>query len=213
MIRVRRGSKPEILVQREQTWTDEYRRLRAGDAGVPAAAATRYRHPAIKAQCQADAHEKCIYCESQPLAVSPGAVEHLQPKSKFPDLIVAWENLAFVCPECNTTKGDYYDEAQPVVDPFTEDPADFIRFAGPMVLEQPGSQRGIVTIRKLELDRGKLVSRRAEHLREIQALLNTWALMEDGSAKIEVEAEIRRRAEDSGEYAAATRAFLALSEF
>ncbi len=209
VIRLRRGQKPAILVANEQAWTAEYLRLRAGDPNVPQAAATRYRHPDIKAQVKADSYNKCIYCESCPLHVSPGAVEHILPKAHFPNRVVDWTNLGFVCTDCNTTKGDYQSDTEPIVDPFHEEPERFIRFAGALVFEQPGERRGIVTIRKLGLHRGELVERRADHLRGIQTLLNSWAQMPQGPARDEVAEEIRERAADSGEYAAATRAFLA----
>ena len=213
MIKINRGPKPDILVEKESVWTDEYLRLRAGDSTIPQAASTRYRHPQIKEAATADTYEKCVYCESLPLHVSPGNVEHLLPKSRFPELVVRWDNLAFVCPDCNTAKGPYYHPEEPVVNPFLEEPSEFIRFAGPLVFEQPGNRRGIVTIRKLKLDRGDLVERRADHLRKIQSLLNTWALIPEGPARDELAAEISQRAEDPGEYAAATRGFLAISNF
>ncbi len=154
-----------------------------------------------------------MYCESRPLHVAPGDVEHLLPKSRFPDLIVEWDNLAFVCPDCNRGKGDYYDQSEPVINPFVEDPAAHLRFAGPLVLELPADARGIVTIRKLKLDRAELVERRADHIRHLQDAVNSWAALPDGPARDEVAAGIRALAHDSGEYAAVTRSFLALIDF
>jgi uncharacterized protein (TIGR02646 family) len=213
VIRLRKGPEPQVLVENAATWTAEYLRLQAREDGVPAAAAVRYRHPEVKAAVKRDAHGKCIYCESEPLHVTPGDVEHLLPKSRFPELVVAWDNLAFVCPDCNRAKGDFHDETQAVVNPFREDPGQFLHFAGPMVFERAGSTRGIVTVRKLELDRAELVERRADHLRKIQSLLHTWALLPEGPARDEIASEIRVRAEDPGEYAATTRAFLQQSGF
>jgi uncharacterized protein (TIGR02646 family) len=213
VIPINRGPKPDILVEKEQEWTEEYRRFLDGDSGVPDAARTRYRHTEIKDALIRDSHEKCIYCESAPRHVAPGDVEHLKPKSHFPDQIVEWENLGFVCPECNLAKSDFYDDSEPVIDPYTEDPANFLRFGGPMVFEQPGSARGIVTIRKLELDRLELFERRADHLRRLQDLLNVWTSIPSGPAKDEIAAEIRNAREDPQEYAAASRAFLAMSGF
>lgn len=209
MIRLTRGPKPKVLAENEERWTKEYAELRAG-GDVPKAAAFRYRDPEIKEAVIRDSHRKCIYCESRPLHVTPGDVEHQRPKSKFPQEIVNWENLGFVCPDCNREKGDFHDDAEPMVDPFNEDPAMFIRFAGPAVFEQPGSRRGIVSIRKLSLDRAELLERRGEHLRKVQSLLNSWAALPDGPARDEIASEVRALANDPGEYAAATRAFLAL---
>lgn len=213
MIRLHRGPKPEVLVQNAVTWTGEFLRLKNGDTTVPEAAATRYRNPEIKTAVVADSHGKCIYCESRPLHVTPGQVEHILPKSVFPEKIVEWSNLGFVCPDCNREKSDFHDAEEPIVDPFVEDPADFLWFAGPMVFERAGSARGIVTIHKLALDRAELMERRAEHLRSLQTLLNVWARLPDGSARGAVAEQIRAHADDPGEYAAATQSFLEDAHF
>lgn len=213
MIPVSRGQWPQILAEKAEEWTEEYRRYLANDPEVPAEAAIRYRHRDIKAALIRDSHEKCIYCESAPRHVAPGDVEHIKPKRHFPDLVVDWENLGFVCPECNTAKGDYFDNTEPVVDPYNEDPAEFIRFGGPMVFEQPGNGRGIVTIRKLELDRPELLERRAEHLRDLQNLMNSWAAMPEGPAKDQLAEDIQAASNEPAEYAAASRAFLDISGF
>lgn len=211
MIRVSKGAKPPVLVRSESGWTDEYRRLRDGDDSVPAAAATRYRHPDIKAAVMRDSHDKCIYCESRPSAVDWGHVEHMMPKSAFPHLVVDWNNLGFVCGRCNVAKGDYHDERARLVDPFREEPADFFWFAGPLMLGAPGNDRGRVSVRKLGLDRAELIERRVDHLRRLEGLLDSWARLDEGPAKEFAAEELARLAKDDGEYAAATRAFLAAS--
>jgi hypothetical protein len=195
------------------TWTDEYVRLRRGEDGIPDATRYRYRDPEIKQAVLEESYEKCIYCESKPRHVSPGDVEHLKPKAAFPELIVEWSNLGFVCPECNRAKGDFHDETEPIVNPYLEEPSDYLYFAGAWVFERPGNARGIVTIKKLALDRGSLVERRFEQIRAIQDLLNVWAALRDGAAKDEIAAEIRKRAEDRSEYAACIRSFFRSSGF
>jgi uncharacterized protein (TIGR02646 family) len=213
MIRINRGEIPAVLADNAQNWTDEYARLKAGESGVPAAAETRYRHRDIKEALKRDAHNKCVYCESRPLHVSPGDTEHIAPKSKFPEKIVEWDNLAFVCRECNQAKGEYFDVALPLIDPFNEEPSDFLLFAGAMIFRKPGSDRGLVTIKKLELDRPELVERRHERLLEIHSLLDICARMPESSARAEIVNEIRRRVADDSEYAASARAFLSASQF
>jgi uncharacterized protein (TIGR02646 family) len=42
--------------------------------------------------------ERCSYCESNEATV----VDHVAPKSKFPELTFDWENLLMACDQCNT---------------------------------------------------------------------------------------------------------------
>lgn len=47
----------------------------------------------------------CAYCESN----EPGDIEHIFPKSHFPDKTFEWENYLYVCKTCNTSyKSDYF---------------------------------------------------------------------------------------------------------
>ncbi len=48
--------------------------------------------------------ELCSYCEMH-LDASL-AVEHVQPKSLYPEKICSWENLLLACVNCNATKGN-----------------------------------------------------------------------------------------------------------
>lgn len=209
MIRVARAhDPPQVLAHNAADWTEEYLKLVAGDESVPEAARTRYRHPDIKAAVKNDAHDKCVYCESYPTHVHPGDIDHVLPKSKRPELVVAWDNLVFACQECDREKGDYLDSDQPLVDPLNEDPADFIWFYGPMVLNVPGSDRGLITIRQLKLDRPNLLERRKERIATLHMLADRWARMAEGPAKDAVRSELLAESDDDREYAAAARAFL-----
>lgn len=116
-----------------------------------------------------------------------------------------------MCSECNRRKGDYFDENEPIINPFVEDPETLLLFAGAIVAERPGSRRGIVTIKTLDLGRGELVERRTELLRQAQSLINTWAGMPAGPAREAVAEEIRAMGSDSSEYAAAARSYLKLT--
>lgn len=44
--------------------------------------------------------EYCSYCERTSLAV-----EHIQPKSLHPELLLEWENFLLACSSCNSAKG------------------------------------------------------------------------------------------------------------
>ena len=43
-------------------------------------------------------------------------IEHLKPKSKYPELAFQWENLHLACQRCNVEKGDRFDEDNPILD-------------------------------------------------------------------------------------------------
>lgn len=206
MIRLQRGPVPPVLEANAEQWTNEYVALLRGDPGVPAAAATRYRHPDIKQAVVRDSSGKCVYCESKPRAVAPGDVDHQAPKSVKPERIVDWSNLVFSCPACNTAKGPYFDEALPLLDPYEEDPADHLRFDGPMVTDK--TQRGEITMIKLRLNRPELLQRRAERLDGLRQLVRRWMQMEPGPLKEELRTLLQEEAEARNEYTAAAREFL-----
>ena len=48
--------------------------------------------------------EYCSFCEMH-LDASL-AVEHIQPKSLYPNLALEWDNFLLACTNCNSTKGD-----------------------------------------------------------------------------------------------------------
>jgi HNH endonuclease len=62
-----------------------------------------------KAFLQRDFLQRCAYCErTEDYLGGEDAfeVEHFKPKSKFPDLLVAYENLYYVCRRCNLHKAE-----------------------------------------------------------------------------------------------------------
>ena len=51
----------------------------------------------------------CAFCDG-PLGIeSRETVEHFRPKSKFPELAFAWENLFPCCDVCQSHKGERFD--------------------------------------------------------------------------------------------------------
>src|SRR5688572_25480092 len=124
MIRLTKLEKPEILVENEEPWTTEYLEYVAGGRTPPEP--SRYRHGQIKAAIQLETSEKCAYCESKVLHTYFGDVEHILPKSRLPELVVKWENLTFVCAQCNNRKRDYYDPEHPLIDPYVDNPEEHL---------------------------------------------------------------------------------------
>ena len=111
MIAVTRSVKPTILSRKEQDWLTVLHR--ATTKAQKEDATNKYRHPQIRAALNTLFHGKCAYCESKIKHVSDPHIEHYRPKSKFPDLTFAWDNLLLACGQCNSAKykGDRFPEA------------------------------------------------------------------------------------------------------
>jgi 5-methylcytosine-specific restriction endonuclease McrA len=205
MIKLTKGSKPAVLATNEVKWTGDFATAQAARDST-SAAATRYRHPDIKAAIQVETSGKCAYCESFVRHVYPGDVEHVLPKSHRPDLVVAWDNLTYVCSVCNNAKGNYYDLNSPLVNPYEDEPRDHLRFFGPNVFHD--TDQGFLTRRTLKLCRGALVERRKEKLERIQTLIDLYHRQPDGQVKDQLASDIRGEAEPNAEYSAAARDFI-----
>lgn len=125
-------------------------------------------------------------------------------------LAYSWSNLMLACPSCNgkSYKGNRFPlqfeaaralmpeddlaiEAPLLIDPFIEDPRDFIRFNGPVAYAVAGNDRGRVTIEVLGLNREHLVDGREEHLRYFFACMNAVAALPGGPEKTELEKIVR----------------------
>jgi hypothetical protein len=211
MIRLSKMAKPAVLVDNEAAWTTEYADYLAGTRATPEP--SRYRDPAIKATVRLETSDKCAYCESKVTHTYFGDVEHILPKSRKPELVVNWENLTFVCAQCNNKKRDYYDPADPLINPYVDDPDRHLRFFGPVCFETVGDALGRATVINLDLSRGPLVERRRDRLDKIHQMLRQWALLPNGQTRDAWAEQIREEAKGDREYAGAVRAFLRDAQF
>lgn len=206
MIRLTKGFEPAILVENRAVWTAEFERLRA--EGRSTSRYKRYKKKEIKAALVREVYGKCAYCESHVTHVYPDDVEHIRPKSRRPDLVVAWENLIFACARCNGAKHDYYDEAAPLINPYVDEPAEHLMFAGALIRHKPGSDLGRRSWQRLELQRAGLVERRGQRLLSVSVLIDVWYSLPNGSDKDLARRAILAEAADDKEFAAAVRAFI-----
>jgi hypothetical protein len=105
-------------------------------------------------------------------------VEHILPKSRFPHLVVNWENLTIACQICNTEKGDYYNNEVPLLNPYVDDPADHLVFLGPIIRAKVDNLRGRRTVDRLKLQRVPLFLERAKRIDLINRLIHLWEVSE-----------------------------------
>lgn len=210
MIKLKRGAEPAILHTKAGEWTREFSAHVGPLSGMPNAQRYRYRHPDIKAAVKRDTHGKCVYCESYVGHVHPGEIGHIAPVSERPELVVSWENLAYVCTECNREKGTYYEPTLPLIDPFVDEPKDHLVFYGPMVLHRSPSARGEVTAQRLKLDRAGLIERRKERIEQLKGLVDRIAALPPGAQRSSLETVLSEELQDDKIYAATAREFIRL---
>jgi uncharacterized protein (TIGR02646 family) len=68
--------------------------------------------PILKRALAKQTQQHCAYCDSWPLPKRASSIDHFRPKSKkkFPHLACDWNNLYFVCANCQGSKLSYWNE-------------------------------------------------------------------------------------------------------
>ena len=202
MIRLTKGASPQLLLNRAAQWTAELLTEIADGSDKVAYRKSKYNQPEIKDAVKAETFNKCAYCESDPLHVTYGDIEHIIPKASQPELTFEWSNLTLACDRCNTKKGDI----DGLLDPFNCDPSEHFTFFGPMILHNEGSRIAETTRTVLDLDRVELINKRRERL---EALTNRLRLInqhpENDERTLLIKVTVEHEAADEREYAACAR--------
>lgn len=172
---------------------------------TPAFDSSVYAAKSVKDRLIADQHHKCVYCE-QSANGDFGCVEHYRPKGGFTDamdgkltqpgyywLAYDWDNLLFSCSKCNTTfKRNFFALKDPatrniagedigaeeplVINPYTCDPGDHIRFDKYIAVpaqDKNGADDlpGKTTIDLFHLNEGALLDRRTKRWEEYASIV------------------------------------------
>jgi len=205
MIRLQKGPVPDVLLRNAVKWTQKY--LEALQSGKKTSKSVRfpYRHKQIKEAIRKESHSKCIYCET---IVSFGETDHIHPVSRCPEQVVVWKNLALVCKECNTFKGDYHEPAEPLLNPFVDEPSEHVVLLGPMILQQPGNDLGLRTILQIQLNRDDLFQRRKSRIENLAKLVDQWKTHPKPATRELLRQALVEEGADSKDYAAAVRSYL-----
>ena len=141
---------------------------------VAALEAGNYKHRDNKEALISANHGKCMYCESKFTHVDYGDVEHYRPKAKYPNLEFEWENLGIACIACNREyKKDKFDETTPFINPYAENPENYIVAHGALLIHKQGSERGQITINDICLNRPALLEKRGAKQEEIVSAIDS----------------------------------------
>lgn len=169
-----------------------------------------YKHRDNKKALENASFRKCMYCESEVSSIYFGDIEHIKPKSKFPELEYVWPNLGFVCAKCNNSKLDKYNEELPYLNPYDEDPEEHIVFGGSMAMHKLGSERGEVTILDIDLNRPELLEQRSNRYESIRKIIDRCFRSNSVLRDLALE-EIKKEAEHDKEFSAMVKVLLQLN--
>jgi len=111
-----------------------------------------------------ETNNMCAYCETS--LVGGSNIEHILPKSQFPELMFEWENLTMICQQCNSRKTD---RTLPI-NPFTDNPHDHFSYdqTGRIF---PETASGAEVIDILSLNRLPLIESRLKTIELITILI------------------------------------------
>lgn len=160
-----------------------------------------YKHPDNKAALISANFDKCMYCESKISHVYFGDVEHIIPESKFPKLKFEWSNLGYACSKCNNEKNDKYFEDTPFIDPYQEEPEDYIIPFGTLLYPKKGSERGEITIEEIGLNNNLfLVEKRQERIDDVNKAVTACFRTKNNTLKQLAIKELIKESERDKEY-------------
>lgn len=95
MRHIKRFPKPNILVRKEQEWTDAFLA-----STTPRPQSTKYGHQTITDALKSMSFQKCFYCETKLRGVRQ-EIDHYIEIAERRDLAFNWENLYLCCNNCN----------------------------------------------------------------------------------------------------------------
>ena len=206
MIRLHQGLQPQVLIEKGEEWTEEYKKWCEHPVGTEP---RRYANTEVRSALEVETNSKCAYCEGRIRDVAYTHIEHKLPKRKHPELVCTWENLTIACPVCNTNKGDYDTPECSLLDPYVDNVEEEVAFFGPLALPRGGA-RARATITRLDLNRMDLLFARGEAIVSLDRLLD---LVDRFSKEPDVVQslwlEIDAVTASAGEFASTCRHFLA----
>ena len=175
MRKVTRTKIPNSLATNSCTWTCELL-TEIGKKGtfdkVDDSFKNKYRQEDIKESLAKMYNNHCCYCESiiGKDYATYGRIEHLKPKSIFPQNCYDWNNLHWSCEVCNTSyKGTNWNSVNPILDPCCDiiETHLVLNLTTGMYDEDKSSARGKTTINHTGMNREGLVKARRNKLLEL----------------------------------------------
>lgn len=151
----------------------------------------------IRSQLEQFQKSRCAYCGFEYIAVAYTNIEHIAPKSKYPQFMFEPYNLVAACPLCNgfgkkgtkdtisKVKSKYNECEFIIVHPYYDNPSDHYKYITDEegIIIQPITNKAKKSIEIFKLNESKMIEMRAktfvnintvksERIRQIEAILN-----------------------------------------
>jgi uncharacterized protein (TIGR02646 family) len=206
MIKITKIAKPNILQENDESWRDELLGKISRGETISDSLKTRYNNPETKRALKQETNSKCMYCESKVSHVAHEHIEHIKPKSTYPQFTFDWNNLGLACPICNMNKGDDYNESLPFINPYSDNPSEHFRFLGIMLHRDAGNRRAELTERTIRLNRPELIEQRKERIEKLQDLADKYTNEGNAALKKALLQELKIECSPSKPYSAFAQA-------
>jgi 5-methylcytosine-specific restriction endonuclease McrA len=210
MVRVYKKQEPDTLRKNKTNWTDELMSYIRIEQKVPENIKNKYNHSDIKEILRLETNGQCMYCESDMKHITHEHIEHIKPKAKdkYPHLTFEWFNLGLACPICNLNKSDIYDENLPFINPYQEDPKEYLYALGTLIFHLPGNKRGELMWRQIGLNRPELIEKRFERIESVKLLIDKYSQELNTTLKNVLLNQIRIEASDDKPYSMCIKALI-----
>lgn len=125
--------------------------------------------------------ERCMYCDEG----HGHQIEHFRPKAIYNQETFTWENLLWVCGECNSQKNANFDER--LLNPTSDDPLEELQLTSEGRFNAQPNSRGSLTLERIpRLRAQQLIDGRKLAFDHIKLVLTTWFPTADTEAKAKV---------------------------
>lgn len=169
-------------------WVDHYRKTKdeSGKLIRPVKPSdSHWTHNLIRQVLILDFKNNCGYCgHSRPMPqtaenkqrVQRGHVDHFRAKAFYPELTYEWSNYIWSCESCNTEKGEFEDQNDPIFNPCDESDCSqllFINDTGKYCLydqDGPSVKRFLNTERSTMLNAAQVAKTRGNKIKTLESL-------------------------------------------
>lgn len=196
MVKLIKGTEPKYLSRNKERFKKNLLDHIASNKSLDSIV-SRYNHHEVKSSLIKETNGKCMYCESKVDHVAYLHIDHIKPKSRAPELTFEYSNMGVACPVCNQEKSNKYDENNPIVNPYIDDPNGFFESFGGIIRVK--NERAKQTELTVKLNRPQLLEARRERLHLIRSLYVLYKSVNEPNKSV-LKAEILRQIDVKNAY-------------